>query len=57
MASVLFSRFVAAVTCKVKEPVLGILAAVDIGVWGLVVRDMQIRHPWRLPAQLISDER
>jgi hypothetical protein len=48
---------VAAATRKVKKFVLRILAAVDIGVWGLVIRDMQIRHPRRLPAQLISDER
>src|SRR5579863_7744196 len=53
----LFSRFVAAVAGKVKKPVLRIFAAVDVCVWGLVIWDMQISHPWSLPAQLISDQR
>ncbi len=51
----LFSRFVGAVTGEVKKFVLRIFAAVDIGVRSLVIRDMQISHPRRLPAQLIAD--
>src|SRR6266567_691555 len=56
IASLLFSRFVAAIAGKVKKPVLRVFAAVDVGVWGFAIRDMQIRHARSLPAQLISDQ-
>src|SRR6476620_10045733 len=55
--SFLFSRFVGAIAGEVKKLVLRVFAAVDVGVRSLVIRDMQISHPWSLASQLIADHR
>ena len=40
-----------------KETCPEIFAAVDVGVRSLVIRNMEISHPGRLPPQLIADHR